>query len=152
MRKEIQNNRSWGQLLFITKLTEALILLDRCCFNSKDKETHITPVPKKGIMWEIILYVYQNFCEDIKLETIAERFHLSVPHISSSFKHFIGDNFHSFLEKIRISHACSLLISSNETVTSICFEVGFTSFSTFSRVFQARFLMSPTSYRKLNQG
>ncbi|WP_397356810.1 helix-turn-helix domain-containing protein [Paenibacillus sp. N3.4] len=64
----------------------------------------------------------------------------------------MGDNFHSFLEKIRISHACSLLISSNETVTSICFEVGFTSFSTFSRVFQARFLMSPTSYRKLNQG
>lgn len=151
MHQEILTNRPLSQLMFLTKLTEALILLERGCFTMKDMDTYRTP-NKKGKMWEIILYVYQHFRDDIKLESLAERFYLSVPHISSSFKSIIGENFHHFLEKIRISHACSLLISSNEPVTSVCYEVGFTSYATFSRVFKERLSMSPSAYRKLNHG
>lgn len=150
MHEEIQSKRPWSRLMFKTKLTEALILFERNCLSTTDSGNHRTPVNKKGRMWRIILYVYTNFRDDITLESLAERFYLSVPHISASFKPFIGDNFHNFLEKIRISHACSLLVSSNEPVISIGFEVGFKSYATFSRVFQAHMKMSPTSYRKLN--
>lgn len=149
MHEEMRSAHSWNQLMFKTKLIEALILLDRHCFRVKELEAPRTPIHKKGKIADIILYVYQNYREDIKLVTLAERFYLSVPHISASFKQYSGDHFHNFLEKIRISHACSLLASSNESVTSICFEVGFTSYSTFSRVFQERLHMSPTAYRKL---
>ncbi|CAH1202145.1 HTH-type transcriptional activator RhaS [Paenibacillus allorhizoplanae] len=151
MHEEILSNRPLSQLMFKTKLTEALILLERSCFAKRDNDTY-NPPNKKGKMWEIILYVYQHFRDDIKLETLAERFYLSVPHISTSFKSSIGENFHIFLEKIRISHACSLLISGNEPVTSVCFEVGFTSYATFSRVFKERLTMTPSAYRKLNSG
>jgi AraC-like DNA-binding protein len=149
MYVEIQSSQSWNQLMFKAKLIEALILLTRHCFRVKEFEAPGLPINKKGKMWDIILYVYQNYREDIKLVTLAERFYLSVPHISASFKLYSGDHFHNFLEKIRISHACSLLTSSNEPVTSICYEVGFTSYSTFSRVFQKRLQKSPTTYRKL---
>jgi AraC-like DNA-binding protein/mannose-6-phosphate isomerase-like protein (cupin superfamily) len=151
MYEEIQSARSWNQLMFKAKLFEALILLDRHCFRIKEPEAPRTPSNKKGKIRDIILYVYQNYREDIKLVTLAERFYLSVPHISASFKLYSGDHFHNFLEKIRISHACSLLASSNESVTSICYEVGFTSYSTFSRVFQERLHMSATAYRKVYQ-
>ncbi|MDR6550612.1 AraC family transcriptional regulator [Paenibacillus qinlingensis] len=152
MHQEILSHQPLSQLMFKTKLTEAFILLERNCFAHPDTPTQTTPKHRKGKMWEIILFVYRHFREDIKLETLAERFYLSVPHISTSFKSLIGDNFHNFLEKIRISHACSLLISSNIPVTSVCFEVGFTSYSTFSRVFRERLTMSPSDYRKLNHG
>jgi AraC-like DNA-binding protein len=152
MHQEILSSRPLSQLMFKTKLTEALILLERSCFAKQDTETHRTPPNKKEKMWEIILYVYQHFRDDINLELLAERFYLSVPHISTSFKSMVGDNFHNFLEKIRISHACSLLISSHTSVTSICFEVGFTSYPTFSRVFKEQLGMTPSAYRKLNHG
>jgi AraC-like DNA-binding protein len=146
------SNRPFSQLMFKTKLTEALILLERSYFAKKDTETHSNPRNKKGKMGELILYVYQHFRDDIKLESLAERFYLSVPHISTSFKLMVGDNFHNFLEKIRISHACSLLIASHVSVTSVCLEVGFTSYPTFSRVFKERLGMTPTAYRKLHHG
>ncbi|WNS45150.1 AraC family transcriptional regulator [Paenibacillus sp. MMS20-IR301] len=151
MYGEINSSQSWSQLLFLCKLTEAFVLLDRHCFTRGHEQTAPASVTGKGSMADIILYVYQNFREDIKLELLADRFHLSVPHISSSFKAYIGEHFHRYLEGIRISHACGLLISGDEPVTSICYEVGFTSYATFSRVFQARIHMSPTSFRKLNR-
>ncbi|MGG1555597.1 helix-turn-helix domain-containing protein [Paenibacillus ferrarius] len=150
MHQEILGNRPLSQLMFKTKLTEAFIFLERSCFTKKDTETYSAPKHKKGKMWEMILYVYQHFREDICLESLGQRFYLSVPHISASFKTAIGDNFHHFLEKIRISHACSLLISSDASVTSVCFEVGFSSYPTFSRVFKERLGMTPTAYRKLH--
>jgi AraC-like DNA-binding protein len=151
MHAEVQSSQAWNQWMFKMKLMEALILLERKCFRRKDAGVAIMPVNKKGNIRDIVLYVYQNYREDIRLASLAERFHLSVPHISASFKVFSGDRFHNFLEKIRISHACSLLVSSHESVTSICYEVGFTSYSTFCRVFQARLGMSPTAYKKLHQ-
>lgn len=151
MYMEIRSSQAWSQLLFLCKLTEAFVLLDRYCFTRQPKEMTASSFTKKGNIAEIILYVYQNFREDIKLELLAERFHLSVPHISSSFKAFMGEHFHRYLERIRISHACAQLISSDEPVTTICYEVGFTSYATFSRVFQARLQMSPTAFRKLNR-
>ena len=135
--------------MFKAKLMEVLIILDRHCFQVKELEAPYMPVNKKGTMRDVILYVYQNYRDDIKLATLAERFYLSVPHISASFKLYSGDHFHNFLEKIRISHACSLLASSTESVISICYEVGFTSYPTFSRVFRERLHMPPTAYRKL---
>ncbi|MGO4544997.1 AraC family transcriptional regulator [Paenibacillus sp. 2TAB23] len=151
MHAEVQSSQAWSQLMFKTKLMEVLIILNRYVFRINDVGTVIRHVNKKGKIREVILYVYQNYREDISLVMLAERFHLSVPHISASFRLFSGDNFHSFLEKIRISHACSLLVSSIESVTVICYEVGFSSYSTFCRVFQARLGMSATSYRKLYQ-
>lgn len=145
MYEEMQSAQPWSQLMFKAKLFEALILLDRHCFQLREPEA---PRNKRGKMQDLILYVYQNYREDIKLIHLAERFYLSVPHISASFKRYSGDHFHSFLEKIRISHACGLLASSNESVTSICYEVGFTSYSTFSRVFQERLGMSASAYRR----
>ncbi|MEK3877752.1 AraC family transcriptional regulator [Paenibacillus sp. FSL M7-0420] len=151
MYEEIQSGEAWSQLLFLCKLTEAFVLLDRSCFNRHSTEPATAVITGKGIMAEVILYVYQNFREDIKLELLADRFHLSVPHISSSFKAYIGEHFHSYLEGIRISHACGLLMLGDTPVTDICYEVGFTSYATFSRVFQARLHMSPSAFRKINR-
>ncbi|THF83269.1 AraC family transcriptional regulator [Cohnella fermenti] len=151
MYEEIRSDRQRSRLMFKAKLTEALILIERSCFPLPDEGPAGATFNRKGKMREIVQYVYEHYREDINLSSLSEKFQLSVPHISSSFKRFIGDNFHSFLEKIRISHACSLLTAGNETVTAICFEVGFVSYPTFARVFQSRLGMSPIAYRKLNR-
>ncbi len=151
MHTEAHSKQAWNQLMFQAKLIEVLIILDRSSNHANNAAAPNAPARRNGKMREIIYYVYQNYRDNIKLATLAARFHLSVPHISSSFRLFSGEHFHSFLEKIRISHACSLLVSSDESVTSICYEVGFTSYPTFCRVFQARLNMSPTAYRKLHQ-
>ncbi|MDF2962852.1 MAG: AraC family transcriptional regulator [Paenibacillus sp.] len=146
---EIQSNQSWNKLMFKAKLVETLVLFDRFRNIRQTSGRNASVSKKKKSVWNIVHYVYTNFRQEITLQSLAELFHLSAPHISTSFKQVMGENFHDFLEKTRISHACSLLVSSEQKITDIAFEVGFSSFPTFSRVFQTRMHMTPSSYRKL---
>lgn len=147
MHNELHTHMVWNKLMFKTKLTELLIVLNRHCF-SENKLYPSDPMRSKSEVWNLIHYVYQNYHEDITLESLSKRFYLSVPHISTSFKHLTGENFHSYLQKVRITHACRLLRASDISVTDIAFEAGFRSYATFSRVFLQHMKMSPLSYRK----
>lgn len=149
MHSELLEEQVWNRIMFKAKLAEVLVLTYRHRNMSKDKSSSSSGSRRQNNILTIVHYVYKNFKEDISLESLSRQFFLSVPHLSSSFKKFCGENFHNFLERIRIAHACSLLISSELSITDISFEVGFKSYTTFSRVFLKNTKMSPSSYRQL---
>lgn len=148
MLKELSDSRPWSTLMFKSKLTELLITFDRNRSNSSFTEVNQTLCQKSGV-WDIITYVSQNYYKEISLQSLSEKFHMSIPHISSSFHQLLGENFHRYLEKLRLAQACDLLLSTDSSVLDICFEAGFTSYKTFSRVFSKNLKLSPTEYRKL---
>ncbi len=148
MLKELSDSRLWSTLMFKSKLTELLITFDRNRSNSSFTEVKQTLCQKSGV-WDIITYVSQNYYKEISLQSLSEKFHMSIPHISSSFHQLLGENFHRYLEKLRLAQACDLLLSTDSSVLDICFETGFTSYKTFSRVFFKNLKLSPTEYRKL---
>ncbi len=148
MLKELSDSKLWSTLMFKSKLTELLITFDRNRSNSSFTEGKQTLCQKSGV-WDIITYVSQNYYKEISLQSLSEEFHMSIPHISSSFHQLLGENFHRYLEKLRLAQACNLLLSTDSSVLDICFETGFTSYKTFSRVFFKNLKLSPTEYRKL---
>lgn len=148
MIMELSQRKKWSALMFKSKLMELLITYDR------NRSVKISPPegkrilsPKSG-MWDIITYVSQHYQEDITLKNLSEGFHMSASHISSSFHQLLGENFHKYLVKIRLAQACDLLLSTDFSVLDICFETGFKSYKTFSRVFLQYLGLSPTEYRK----
>ncbi|WP_028545665.1 AraC family transcriptional regulator [Paenibacillus taiwanensis] len=148
MHEEVQVEKPWSRVMFLSKLVQVFVLFDRYRQAAVQSEGRVQEgAPLKG-MWEIISYLYQNFKEDITLETLARQFNYSVSYISASFKQVVGENYYSFLERIRIAHACNLLIGTEMKITDIAYEAGFKSYPTFIRVFQSRMNMSPTAYRK----
>ncbi len=148
MLKELSDSKLWSTLMFKSKLTELLITFDRNRSNSSFTEGKQTLCQKSGV-WDIITFVSQNYYKEISLQSLSEEFHMSIPHISSSFHQLLGENFHRYLEKLRLAQACNLLLSTDSSVLDICFETGFTSYKTFSRVFFKNLKLSPTEYRKL---
>lgn len=149
MISELKDARPWCKAMFKAKLIELFIIFDRNRMVDLYTENEVLQRTRNNNIWGIVQYVYQNSAEDITLESLSERFYLSVPHISSSFKAFIGENFHSFLERIRIAKACSLLNTTSYSITEIALEVGFRSYTTFSRVFLKHIKMSPTQYKQM---
>ncbi|SHK72268.1 AraC-type DNA-binding protein [Anaerocolumna jejuensis DSM 15929] len=148
MQKELTQRKKWSTLMFKSKLMELLITYDR---NRGDKNSLAEGkriLSQKSGMWDIITYVSQHYQEDITLKHLSEGFHMSASHISSSFHQLLGENFHKYLEKIRLAQACDLLLSTDSSVLDICFETGFKSYKTFSRVFLKNLGLSPTEYRK----
>ncbi len=148
MLLELSKGQKWSTLMFKSKLAELLITFDRNRITSGSTGEGKHVLSQKSGVWDIITYVSQNYQEDISLKNLSDRFHMSTSNISASFHQLLGENFHRYLEKIRLAQACDLLLSTDGSVIEICFEAGFKSYKTFSRVFYNNFHLSPTEYRK----
>ena len=89
-----------------------------------------------------------NFRYNLSLPEYARLCHRSL----SSFKREFETHFQAspgkWLVQRRLKHAAALLRNSALNVTEIVFESGFENVSHFSRVFKARFGVSPAAYRQ----
>ncbi len=56
-----------------------------------------------------------------------------------------------YIHKIRIENACNLMLNTDMTLSEIGQRVGYTSNLTFNRAFKARYHMSPSEWKKLNE-
>lgn len=85
----------------------------------------------------------------LSLSTIAMKFGLTESYISQFFKEQTGQNFSSYLEKIRMEHACDLLTNSDMPINEIAQCVGYYSDQVFRRAFKRYHGMTPNEFRVL---
>lgn len=148
-----EKNILWRNLLFKSKLIELFVLFDRERHSNKKNKGSTSSCniegdkPSKNYLWKVIFYIHNHYMEDIGLTELAEYFGISPAHLSTSFKEYFGENIHSFLNGIRIKHACGLLASSDKQIIDIASEVGFNSYATFSRVFRQKQGISASEYK-----
>ncbi|SFR59838.1 AraC-type DNA-binding protein [Marinobacter gudaonensis] len=94
-----------------------------------------------------ITYIKRNFRNGISLAKVSEVVSMSPSHFCRVFKKKYGVGFIDYLNKTRVENACELLHSSDDTVSSIAYECGFSHLSSFNRNFQKYVGQSPTNYR-----
>lgn len=98
---------------------------------------------------KVIAYIKENYSDpDISLTSIAEKFGFKdITHVSKSIKKYTGDNFSSYVEKIRIEKACEML-RENAQVKEISEKTGYLSDVSLRRAFKRRMGVSPSEYAK----
>lgn len=101
----------------------------------------------KQLMKEAILYLHHHYAEPITLTSLATHLHLTSSYLSTYFKANIGRSFKDYLIELRLRHACRLLVNTDLSVTDICFNCGFSSYSHFMRTFRAHYNTSPLQFR-----
>lgn len=67
---------------------------------------------------------------------------------SRFFRRATGNNFVDFVNRVRISRACLLLMESNRYITHICYDVGFNNVANFNRRFLKIKGMTPSAFRR----
>ena len=93
-------------------------------------------------------YVAENYTQKITLEDIVNYLHLSPTYFSSAFSKAAGMTFTDYLCNYRLNCAKYLLVSTDLSVTEVCMNSGFSSYSRFSRVFKDCVGVTPTEYRQ----
>lgn len=83
-------------------------------------------------------------------ERIFEIAGKSREHTSRMFKKYYGQTPSDFVSQMRLNMAVNLLLTSNISVTDICFECGFENLSWFYKCFYKKFEKTPVLYRKEN--
>lgn len=103
-------------------------------------------IEKFNIIFE---YINNNYMEDITLENIADVAGFSKFHFSRLFKQFTDMSFYDYLNQRRVKEAEKLLLNPNLTITEVAMRSGFSSISTFNRVFKSFKECTPTEFKNL---
>lgn len=95
------------------------------------------------------IYLSENCEKDISLSSVAGLAGFSPAYFSRIFKKITSFSFVEYLTLQRIKAAQILLADFHIPITEIAYQCGFSSISTFNRVFRQYLGCSPSEYRKL---
>lgn len=92
-------------------------------------------------------YVKEHYKEDLSLNELSYQLQLSPSYLSSIFKEYHHDTFLEYLNRYRIAQAKPLLLQTEESVTSVAQQVGYTNVNTFIRIFKKEEGVTPGQFR-----
>ena len=87
------------------------------------------------------------YAEPLDTRAVAAVAHVSEAHFIRSFRAVFGETPHRYLQRRRVERSMFLLRETDRSVTDICFDVGFSSLGTFSRMFREIVGETPSGYR-----
>jgi len=96
----------------------------------------------------ILQFTFRESHRKVYLEEVAEVANLSVEAFCRYFKMHTLKTYTSFLNEVRVSNACRLLINKDLTVQDVCYQSGFNNISNFNRIFKKVIGKQPSKYMK----
>lgn len=111
-------------------------------------QTLLPENPEGGLAWRVKAYLDENFNQIVTLDTLEEIFHVNKYHIAHELKRVYQISPIRYAIDRRLGEAQNLLCCTKQPVTEIAKEVGYDNVHYFNRLFQKRFGMTPTEFRR----
>lgn len=101
-------------------------------------------------MWfrELLGRFHMNEFLKVGLDDILEPFHFNKSYLCRRFRQYTGYTMTEYLNMIRLQQAAFQLQHTDNTILSVCNNVGFSSVSYFNKLFKQTYGVSPKSFRK----
>ena len=122
-------------------LTEIILLI----MNASESPSS-TPSPSDNkYVADILNYIHHSLDEDLSLDNLAAKFHLSKGYLCRLFKEHTNTTIHEYICEKRISEA-KLLLTTGHSVQETLSMTGFNDYANFIRRFKEKVGMSPKKY------
>jgi AraC family transcriptional regulator, arabinose operon regulatory protein len=105
-----------------------------------------SPVPKD--LLALKSFIEGHYEQPMHLEMLADRVHLSVPHLCAQFKRYFGMSVIAYVIQLRLNQAAYLLQDQTLSVTEIAQRVGYDDIYYFSKLFKNHYGASPRHARR----
>lgn len=110
---------------------------------SSEEEANVS----NEIMKKALIYIENNYGENISLSSISNQLYVSAKYLSKLFKKEINKNFIDYITEIRMKNAANYLLKSDKSIEEIFSLVGYSNKSHFYKVFKSYFGQTPNDYR-----
>lgn len=106
------------------------------------------------VVGNIMNYCNENYHKPLSLNTLSHDLHLNKYYISHIMSNKLNIGFNDYINSLRVSNACKMLVKTDSTITEISEAVGFNTLRTFNRAFSKQMGCTPSQYRqkKKNEG
>ncbi|MBE7725065.1 MAG: helix-turn-helix domain-containing protein [Enterocloster citroniae] len=145
MEQEYRKKKEYWELFIGADLRRIFISLFREC---ADVLANIKVGTGVTLAYNVMNYINHHFMEQFTIEDIATELFLNKDYISHVFKDETGYSIMNYVISLRINHAKLLLAETDQSVTDIALECGYTDFNYFSKQFKKLTHLSPSEFRK----
>lgn len=114
---------------------------------SKNDIAAITVDKEEYHAQQIISYINRHSSNIKNLDEIVQALKVSYDWLAHIFKAETGISIYDYLSQIRIASACEKLLTTDREITAIAYEVGFLSYTSFTRMFKKYIGSSPLEFR-----
>lgn len=104
-------------------------------------------VQSLSILKEMIRYIYNHYPEKISLSDISQAGQVGKTTCCGIFQKYTNETPISYLTEYRLKKSIDLLLTTDKTISEICFDVGFSGASYFTETFRKTYHCTPTEYR-----
>ena len=95
----------------------------------------------------ILSYISQNYKDVDNLDELAEHFFVSKSYFCRIFKKYTGMTIVQYIHHVKIQHACEALLHTDENITVIAQNCGFSTSTYFCKIFKKLVGCTPNEYR-----
>ncbi len=103
---------------------------------------------RESVIDDVIYYIDHNYSTNLKLEMIASLFGYNSSYLGKIFSKTVGENFNTYVDRIRIDHAKTMLTEGGLKVYEIAEKVGYRNVDYFHKKFRKYTGESPAEYRE----
>jgi len=97
----------------------------------------------------VIRLMHDRLDEPLTLQEMSKKAYISPCHFNRIFRQITGIPPNQYFYALRLESAKRLLLTTNTSVTDVCFDVGYNSLGTFIRRFTGLVGLSPSRFRSL---
>lgn len=141
-------NRAFGYYTSIQCLAAQIIINASRSFSLDENARYDLPDKKHYDKRRMIIDgFFRQYDKNLKAEMLAQRLNISIRQLDRLIKEFYGMSFKRWLLYLRMEIASNLLIETDLPVEDIAYQVGFSNYSQFYKLFIKQKGLPPSKYR-----
>ena len=113
--------------------------------------TKKTKTSETDLARKILVFIQQNYLENLTIESLYRQFGYSKDYLSRFFNSYLGCGFNRYINSIRSHHAAQMISESKQSLTQISCDSRFGNYRTFNRAFFSVYGVTPSDYKKYRE-
>ncbi|MCX6215307.1 AraC family transcriptional regulator [Spirosoma sp.] len=140
-----------GLLTLLDLLDSILAIPDRTSVLTQPYQRHAVLSDANTRIQTAIDHINTHYSRPIPVQEMAGICHFSPNAFCRWFKQHMGLTFVDYLNKVRLTNVCQLLLSTDYGIGQIALRTGFENISTLNRLFQQKLGTSPSKHREQHE-
>lgn len=148
----LSSSSSFSEAIIYSRLLEIIALIGRNYTRKSETQAVHVMIKQEEYMKkfiEICNYINDHCSEDLNLDDIASMSGFSKFYFSRMFRQFTNVSFYKYVNMKRIAKASELLTEPQNSITDVAINCGFSSLSSFIRMFKIIKGCTPTEFRNM---
>lgn len=146
---EFSDVEKLASLTYKDSIIKAKACLYSICSQFDENATYIQRnIADDDLILKIFRFVEENFGTDCSLDALSKFTSYHYVYLSKFFKKCTGISFTEYVNRFRVSEACTLLQNNSQTILKTAFDCGFDSLRSFNRNFKNIMGITPSAYQE----